>query len=100
MAKRRTSMSKTTASQTGAAHSLTFDRVEADGAGQNRAVLVGDDGRTVVVPRDLLPAEAVPGATLTLTLAVDAQATATNQRNTAQIRADLKKTDPGGTIHL
>lgn len=98
MAKRRSPAPKTRAD--GATRAVTFDRVEEDAAGAERAVLVLDDGRSVVVPRDLLPAGAVPGSTLTWSLAVDAEATEAHARGTAEVRAALRKTDPGGTIHL
>ena len=81
-------------------HRLALDRFEEDRDGVPLAVLVTDDGRSIVVPRGLLPSEVEAGVTLTLTLALDPTATAEVARDTAAIRADLKKTDPGGTIRL
>lgn len=104
MAKRRTSRpsapTQTRAERGEATRSVHFDRVEEDEAGAERAVLIVDDGRAVVVPRDMLPPDAAPGSTLTWTLAVDAAATQEHARATAEVRAELRKTDPGGTIHL
>ena len=83
-----------------ASHHLAFDRCEQDRDGAELAVLVTDDGRSIVLPRGLLPANATPGVTLALTLTVDPTATAQVAQATEAIRADLKKTDPGGTIQL
>ena len=79
---------------------LAVDRFEAGRDGAGLAVLVSDDGQSLVVPRGILPADAEPGTTLVLTLSVDRDATAAVARETAAIRADLKKSDPGGTIRL
>ena len=82
------------------AHHLALDRIEEDAEGAQLAVLVTDDGRSIVVPVALLPVGAAPGMTLALSLALDPAATAEVERATRAIRADLKKTDPGGTIQL
>ncbi len=81
-------------------HSLAFDRVEEGRDGELLAVLVTDDGASIVVPRGLLPKDAQPGETLAMTLARDPSATAKAAKSTEAIRGDLKKTDPGGTIKL
>lgn len=102
MAKRRTAATSGPAqpAESTRAQSVHFDRVEADASGAERAVLIVGDGRPVVIPRDLLPIGATPGSTLLWTLAVDTEATEAAARGTAEVRAQLKKTDPGGTIHL
>ena len=81
-------------------HRLTLDRFEDDRDGVKLAVLITAEGRSIVVPVALLPAGATAGAMLGLTLAIDPEATAEVERTTKAIRADLKKTDPGGTIQL
>ena len=81
-------------------HRVALDRFEDGRDGAKLAVLVTDDGRSIVVPRDLLPAGASAGATLRLDLTLDPEATADVARETRAIRDDLKKTDPGGTIQL
>ena len=50
--------------------------------------------------RAILPAGAAPGTTLAMTLSLDPGATARINQETEAIRADLKKTDPGGPIQL
>ena len=81
-------------------HRLALDRFEEGRDGTALAVLVADDGTAIVVPRALLPAGAEAGMTLALSLAIDQAATAEVARDAAAVRADLKKTDPGGTIRL
>ena len=81
-------------------HHLALDRYEEDRDGVKLAVLVTDDGQSIVVPPALLPDGATPGVTLALTLTLDPQATVEVEQQTKAIRADLKKTDPGGTIQL
>ena len=81
-------------------HHLALDRFERDREGVELAVLVTDEGRSIVVPKGLLPPGSEPGMALTLSLALDPVATAAVARQTEAIRADLKKTDPGGTIRL
>lgn len=81
-------------------HHLAVDRFETARDGAGLAVLVTDDGQAIVVPQTLLPEGTQPGSTLALTLSIDHEATADLARSTAAIRADLKQTDPGGTIHL
>jgi Protein of unknown function (DUF3006) len=77
---------------------LSFDRFE--GKGKQIAVLVADDGATVNVPKSLLPSGARPGDVLTLTLELDALATAKLARETRKVQDDLSKRDPGGDIKL
>ena len=81
-------------------HHLAVDRFEEGRDGQPLAVLVTDEGASIVVPRSILPAGAQPGMTLALSLSLDPAASTAVEQNTRAIRADLKKTDPGGTIQL
>ena len=81
-------------------HHLAFDRVEQGRDGADLAVLVTDDGASIVVPRGLLPPDTEPGETLSMALTRDPKATLEVAKKTEAIRADLKKTDPGGTIRL
>ena len=81
-------------------HHLALDRFEEDRDGVALAVLVTDDGHSITLPRQLLPAGALAGTTLYLTLSLDPVTTAEVARQVAAIRSDLKKTDPGGTIQL
>jgi len=81
-------------------HHLALDRFEENRDGATLAVLVTDDGHSIVVPPTLLPDGAAAGMTLALTLTLDPRATAEVEQATRAIRADLKKTDPGGTIQL
>ena len=77
---------------------LSLDRFEGkDGA---IAVLVGDDGETVDVPRAFLPADAKPGDVLTMTLERDEAATRKLAEDTRKIQGELKATDPGGDLKL
>ena len=85
---------------TGPGHHLALDRFEEALDGGKLAVLVTDDGHSFTLPRDLLPEGATTGTTLYLTLSLDPVTTAEVARNVAQIRSDLTKTDPGGTIQL
>lgn len=79
---------------------LALDRFEEGRDGARLAVLVDEGGASIVVPAALLPAGAAAGGALTLTLALDPAAAAAVDRETREIRADLKKTDPGGTVQL
>lgn len=81
-------------------HPVALDRFEQDRDGAELAVLVTDDGRSIIVPRAFLPGGATPGVTLAWTLTLDPAATAEVARQAEATRADLKKTDPGGTIKL
>ena len=81
-------------------HHLALDRFEEARDGGKLAVLVTDDGHSFTLPRSLLPEAATAGMTLYLTLSLDPVTTAEVTRNVAQIRSDLKRTDPGGTIQL
>ena len=82
------------------AHHLALDRFEEDRDGAKLAILVLDDGRSIVVPEALLPEGAAAGASLTLTLALDPGGTAAAERDATAVRAERKQTDPGGTIQL
>ncbi len=78
---------------------LSFDRIEGKGK-QQLAVLVADDGTTVNLPKSLLPPAAKPGDVLTLSLELDAGATARLKAETRRVQDDLSKRDPGGDIKL
>jgi len=77
---------------------LSFDRFE--GKGKQIAVLVNDDGLTLNVPKSLLPAGAKPGDVITLSLEIDAAATAKLSNETRRLQDDLSKRDPGGDIKI
>ncbi len=77
---------------------LSLDRFEGDD--KQVAVLLTEDGRSINVPRDLLPGDARAGDSLLLTLERDAQATSAVRKKTRAVRARLRKTDPGGDIKL
>ncbi len=77
---------------------LSIDRFEGDR--REIAVLILDDGRTIDVPRDLLPKGAQAGEVLMANLARDPKATAELAERARALRQDLGKTDPGGDIRL
>ena len=77
---------------------LTIDRFE--GPRKSLAVLVTDDGRSIVFPRDLLPKGAKAGERLTIDLEGDREGTAEVARMARAIRDELGPTDPGGDIKL
>ncbi len=77
---------------------LSFDRFE--GKGKQVAVLVNDDGLTLNMPKSLLPAGAKPGDVITLSLEIDAAATAKLASETKRLQDDLAKRDPGGDIKI
>jgi Protein of unknown function (DUF3006) len=78
--------------------SLCLDRFE--GAEKQLAVLVTDDGLEVVMPRALLPAGTAPGSIITCTLEHNKEATHQLASDLKDVQAELRKTDPGGDIHL
>lgn len=77
---------------------VSLDRFEGDD--KDIAVLVAADGRTINVPRDLLPPDAKSGDSLVVTIDRDAAATDTARRKTRAVRSRLRKADPGGDIKL
>ena len=77
---------------------LSIDRFEGDR--KKFAVLVTEDGRSILWPRDLLPRGAKAGETLSITLERDLKATAEIARKVRALRQELDKTDPGGDIQL
>ena len=77
---------------------LSIDRFE--GPRRAIAVLLLEDGRTICVPRTLLPRGARAGEQLRLDLSVDVLGTAEVARRVRRVREDLDKTDPGGDIQL
>ena len=78
--------------------SLSIDRFE--GARKETAVLVTDDGRSVLLPRNFLPKGLKAGDLLTMTLERDAAGMAELAKRARAVREDLDKTDPGGDIRL
>jgi hypothetical protein len=79
-------------------HRMSVDRFE--GKSKQIAVLVGEDDTVVNVPRSLLPEGVEPGAVVTLTLALDAEATAAIAAETKALQDELKGRDPGGDLAL
>jgi hypothetical protein len=77
---------------------LTLDRFE--GTGKDIAVLLTDGGRTINVPRALLPKTVRPGDVLKLTIEPDAAATERLARETAEVQNELESRDPGGDVKL
>jgi len=77
---------------------LSIDRFE--GPRKEIAVLAGDDGVSVDLPRRLLPGDAKAGDVLTLTIERDHAATAAVAAETKRVRADLAQGDDGGDIKL
>ncbi len=77
---------------------LSIDRFE--GRGKRIAVLLTEDGRSILWPRDLLPSGARTGEILSITLERDIEATAEVARRAKALREELDRTDPGGDIRL
>jgi Protein of unknown function (DUF3006) len=77
---------------------LSIDRFE--GPRRSIAVLLTEDGRSILFPRDLLPRGAKAGELLTMDLARDLEGTAEVARQARGLRQELDKTDPGGDIRL
>jgi hypothetical protein len=77
---------------------VSVDRFE--GRPQPIAVLLTDDGKTINMPKSLLPAGAKPGDVLSLSLEFDADATRKLAEQTRQAQDALKQTDPGGDLRL
>jgi hypothetical protein len=71
------------------------DRLE-DGV----AVVVVDEDREVILPRHVLPADAIEGTWLILRLTVDTQETEDRRRAVADRRRRLGATDDGGDFEL
>jgi hypothetical protein len=77
---------------------LSIDRF--DGLRKELAVLVTEDGRSFVFPRDLLPEGAKAGEVLSFEITRDLQGTADVHRRAKTLREELDRTDPGGDIAL
>ncbi len=77
---------------------LSIDRFEGDR--KKIDVLVTEDGRTILWPRDLLPRGAKAGEVLSITLERDLEATADVARAASAVREKLDRRDPGGDIRL
>jgi hypothetical protein len=67
----------------------TIDRIVSDQAGQNRAVLVFDDGQQLVVPAELLPRGARPQQVLLIRLQIDMEETSRRAGEVARIQGEL-----------
>lgn len=74
---------------------LSFDRFEG-----KLAVLASEDGASIDVPREWLPADAKPGDVLSVAFERDAAATARLAAETREIQAEMKAADDGGDIKL
>ena len=77
---------------------LSIDRFE--GRRKATAVLVTEDGRSILFPRDLLPRGSRAGEMLSMDLERDLEGTAEVARKAKALREDLDRTDPGGDIQL
>jgi hypothetical protein len=77
---------------------LSIDRF--DGIHKELAVLLTEDGRSFVFPRDLLPPGSRAGELLSIEIERDLAGTAELRRQAQKIREDLDQTDPGGDIAL
>jgi hypothetical protein len=77
---------------------LSVDRFE--GRKKEVAVLVTEDGRSILFPRDLLPKGSKAGDLLTMGLDRDTEGMAELARKAKAVRDELDRTDPGGDIHL
>jgi hypothetical protein len=77
---------------------LSIDRFE--GPRRSIAVLLTEDGRTILLPRDLLPRGSKAGEMLSMDLARDLKGTAEVARQARALREELDRTDPGGDIRL
>lgn len=70
-------------------HRVTIDEISPDRYGERLATLVDDEGRSVVLPADLLPADARIGDVLTLTLERDVDETAKRVDRVASLQQRL-----------
>ena len=77
---------------------LSIDRFE--GRRREIAVLLTEDGRSISLPRKLLPRGSKAGEVLSMDLERDPEGTAEVVREAKALREDLDKTDPGGDIRL
>jgi hypothetical protein len=77
---------------------LCLDRFE--GKNKSIAVLLTDDGDSILFPKALLPPGVRAGDVLALTIERDDEATRKLAEETRAVQKDLKKTDPGGNIKL
>jgi hypothetical protein len=78
--------------------SAAIDRFE--GKSQELAVILLPEKHVCNIPRSLLPPDAKPGDALKIHIEIDPVATAQVARETRDIQAELKKSDPGGDIEL
>jgi hypothetical protein len=76
-------------------HRLEIDRFEGP-----IAVLLGEDGKPIELPRALLPAGAAEGSVLRFSLEIDEEATKALSDELKAVQKELKKTDPGGDLTL
>jgi hypothetical protein len=77
---------------------LSIDRFE--GPRRSIAVLLTEDGRSILFPRDLLPRGAKAGELLAFDLVRDLEGTAEIGRKAKALREELDRTDPGGDLTL
>lgn len=70
-------------------HRVTIDEISPDRYGEHLATLVDDEGRSVVLPADLLPADARIGDVLTLTLERDVDETTKRVDRVASLQQRL-----------
>lgn len=70
-------------------HRVTIDEIGPDRYGERLATLVDDEGRSVVLPADLLPADARIGDVLTLTFERDVDETAKRVDRVASLQQRL-----------
>ncbi len=77
---------------------LSVDRFE--GPSHSVAVLVGDEGESLQMPRSFLPEGVRPGDVLTIAIERDTEATRRLASETARVQGTLSQSDPGGDIRL
>ncbi len=76
-------------------HRVHIDRIE-----DALAVLVLEDDTELLVPRRLLPAQAIEGTWLNLRLTIDEDETEARRRSVKERRERLGASDDGGDIEL
>lgn len=80
------------------AHPMSIDRFE--GRHKEIAVLLDEQDRSILVPRDLLPDKAKAGSILAVTFEIDAAATEELAAQSRKIEDELTATDPGGDLEV
>lgn len=74
---------------------LSVDRFEG-----SLAVLVGETGEPIEMPKGLLPAGTKAGDVLSFLIERDPEATAQLKADTKELQDELSKRDPGGDLAL